>query len=143
MIPWQIVNTQSDLNALREAVCWEDSEIIEYYVSHFALPGFPADTNLSGYRLPNVYMLVDSCSKQAPHLEIVWIHADNFDAQFAQYPFVGGSVDSLHRVEITDYTKTIRMRCARLIYRFRDDLPPVPQLHFARMFQEIVSDREV
>lgn len=139
MLPWQSVDTQADLDALHDSVCWEDSETVEYYVTHVALPDFPPDINRSGYRLPNVYVLLDACSQRGPWLEMVWIHADRFDSQFAQYPFIRGRVDSLMRVEISDYTKALRLRCGRLIYRFRDDLTDVPVCHFAQLFHSYES----
>lgn len=139
MTAWQTVDTQPDLTTLRESVCWEDCETIEYYVTHSKLCGFPSEINRTGQRLPNVYILIDACSQQGRWLEMVWIHADNFDSHFAQHPFVAGRVDSLMRVEITDNTQRLRMRCARLIYRFRDDLAELPCHHFARMFCEVDS----
>jgi hypothetical protein len=134
MTPWQSIDRQSDLDALGERVCWEDSETIEYYVTDMALPDFPPDVNRSGHRHPNVYILVGVCGGPARWLEMVWICAEIFDAAFAKNPFIRGRVDSLRRIEITDYTKATRMRCARLVYRFREDLAENAVGHWARIF---------
>ena len=73
---WNVIDSQSDLNALDKSVCWEDSSSIEYYAITGNEPFFPSDVSRSGYIHKNVHILCGICSSKAAYLEMVWIDCD-------------------------------------------------------------------
>ncbi len=119
---WRRVDCQSDLDAFDSAVCWEDSETLEFYGSSRNERYFPEDISRSGYQHPNLHLW---CRVDSPHgefLHIVLVDCDRYCSGFISSPYFRGQVDSLRRIEVHDARGTIQMRCSRLIYRFsRDD----------------------
>lgn len=118
---WIAVDTQDDLATLEEAVCWEDSEVIEYHGGRFNQPHFPNDVSRSGYSHPDIHVLM-SADARAPYLELAFIHCDHLCADVWQGFYVAGRVDSLKRVELTSPSGDLRLRCARLVYRWLEDV---------------------
>jgi hypothetical protein len=115
---WRSIESQADLDALNQRICWEDSETVEYYATPRNEPYFPSDISRSGYPCKNVHVLCRICSREAAFLEMVWIHCDWVATNFLDRPHLFGRLDSLKRVEIMDVKRETRMRCSRLIYRF-------------------------
>lgn len=118
---WISVNTQSDLNELAAANCWEDSKTLEFHATPVNDPYFPDDVSRSGYQNMNIHLLVDACSSSGPILEMVFIDADWSTLSYLTEPFVSGRIDLLKRVYIEDYSGDSKMRCSRLIYRFLNE----------------------
>lgn len=117
-MPWNIIETQADLDSLNKRVCWEDSETVEYYATARNEDYFPSDVSRSGYSHKNVHVLCRVCSREAAYLEMVWIHCDWSSGPFLDQPYMSGRVDSLKRVEILDAKRSTQMRCSRVIYQF-------------------------
>ena len=115
---WTAVNSTEDLNRLDDAVCWEDSQTVEYYATIRTEDFFPSDVSRSGYIKKNVYVLCKADSPSGPYLEMVFIDCDSYSSHFLDRPYMSGRVDSLKRVVIEDHKGDIAMRCSRLIYRF-------------------------
>ncbi len=118
--PWKSVDTQSDLDALQASICWDDSEFIESYSTRFSLPDFPTDINRSGYASFNLFLLLDACCGDDDWLELAFVQAEHYTEFYLQNAHMVGHVDSLMRVEITSAHTGVSMRCARLLYRFRN-----------------------
>ena len=119
-LPWKPVDSQSDLDALHAAICWDDTQFIESYTTQFSLRDFPTDINRSGYSAFNLFLLLDACGGDDDWLEIAFVEADWYTGGYVYQPRMSGTVDSLMRVTITNAQNDISMRCARLLYRFRN-----------------------
>jgi hypothetical protein len=115
---WTPIDTSDDLRRLDQAVCWEDSETLEYYASFQNEDFFPSDVSRSGYMNKNIHVLCRADSQLGPYLEMVLIDCDWHGSRFLDNPCMSGSVDSLKRVQIEDAKGATVMRCSRLIYRF-------------------------
>ena len=122
---WINVDTQIDLDNFDQSVCWEDSEVLEYYAKLSNESYFPSDISRSGWINKNIHILIESDSDKAPYLEIVLVDCDHFSSLFLEQLSFQGRVDSMKRIEITGYKDTLEMRCSRLIYRFlaEEDMP--------------------
>ena len=116
---WKHIDTQADLDALEDAVCWEDSQVIEYHAGNFPRPYFPADVSRTGHHHPDIHVLVEDCCR---FMELVFIHCDHVGANVFQNFYVSGKVRSLKRVELTSRDGSVRLRCGRLIWRRADDV---------------------
>lgn len=115
---WTPINTTDDLRRLDQAVCWEDSQTLEYYASFRNEDFFPSDVNRSGYMNKNIHILCRVDSRLGPYLEMVLIDCDWHGSRFLDKPSMSGRVDTLKRVQIEDAWGATVMRCSRLIYRF-------------------------
>jgi hypothetical protein len=114
---WTPIDTTDDLRRLDQAVCWEDSETLEYYASFRNEDFFPCDVNRSGSMNKNIHVLCRVDSQWGPYLELVLIDCDWYRSGFLDKPCLSGRVDSLKRVHIEDAWGATAMRCSRLIYR--------------------------
>jgi hypothetical protein len=122
MTQWKTIDSQSDLDTLNNAICWDDSSSVEYYATNVHESYFPSEINRSGYSHKNIHILCYLCGGPTKYLEIVCIHCDHCSFHFLDNPFLNGRVDALKRIEIFDYRNDIHLRCARLIYRFLSEL---------------------
>jgi hypothetical protein len=117
-VNWIIVNSNEDLNKLNDAVCWADSETIEYYGTIRNEAFFPNDVSRSGQINKNVHVLCRACSAHGRYLEMVLIDCDLLGSRYLDQPYMSGRVDNLKRVYIENAEGSTVMRCSRLIYRF-------------------------
>jgi hypothetical protein len=116
---WALVDTQAQLQALDESVCWEESEPVallgDTSVGHASLP---ADVSRSGYINWNLRVLFFVRHALGSHLEIFCIDCDEFSAAHLRDFTLLGRVDSLKRVDVSDENGRRLLRCSRLMYRF-------------------------
>lgn len=115
---WSTIDSQNDLNNFDQSVCWDDSEVLEYYGKITNESYFPNDISRSGYTNKNIHVFIKSDSNQAPYMEMVLIDCDYLNMYFIENISFQGYVDRLKRIEITDKKSSLLMRCSRMIYRF-------------------------
>lgn len=135
MLTWTAVDSQADLDRLEAAVCWEDSESIEFYGVFRNERYFPSDVSRSGWHHPNLHLFCRVDSSLGSFVHIVLIDCDWFYPSWIRSPYFQGRVDTLRRIEVYDGHQSTQMRCSRLIYRFSWDEepfnPPFLVTHFA------------
>lgn len=110
---WTSIDTQEQLDALENAVCWEDARVVEYHAGSFGREYFPRDVSRFGEH-PNIHMLLED---NASWFEFAFIHCDHLEANVFQNFYVSGQVRSLKRVELASRDGSVRLRCSRLIWR--------------------------
>lgn len=115
---WSTIDSQNDLNNFDQSVCWDDSEVLEYYGKITNESYFPNDISRSGYTNKNIHVFIKSDSNQAPYMEMVLIDCDYLNMYFIENISFQGYVDRLKRIEITEKKSSLLMRCSRMIYRF-------------------------
>jgi hypothetical protein len=120
---WQSIDSQTDLDSFAKSVCWEDSSTFAYFATEENRDGYPSDVSRSGFTRKNLHIFCSADSSKGKFLEMAFIHADSFTSDFLDQPFVGGRVDSLRRVELTDAKGRTLLRCGRMIFRFRAEQP--------------------
>ena len=113
---WKSIDSQADLDFFAQLVCWDDSELFEFYGTQQNEDYFPYDISRSGRYYINLHVLYDVCSAPEKFLHIVLIGCDVYGYCFLNHCFWEGRVDILKRIEIQDDWRG--MRCARMIYRF-------------------------
>jgi hypothetical protein len=134
---WTNVDSQYDLNSLRDAYAWDETELVEFYGCLTNEPYFPEDISRTGSTNVNVHVLIEIArhkESDADFVELVLIGCDMLDLTFMQCPRFEGRVDSLKRVSI-DEGGGADMRCARLIYRLihdraREEVRPHDRAYF-------------
>lgn len=115
---WIGIESQPELDALNESLCWEDSRILEYYATSALRSGLPEDVSRSGYERLNLYVLIDTCGVGgAPFLELALLAYDRIGADVFERMHLSGKVDALKRVEIISGDGSTLLRCARVAYR--------------------------
>ena len=134
-MPWKSIDNGDDLHWLDRAACWEDATTLEVYALGRNESYFPTDVSRSGYINKNLHLFFEIDSPHGDHLHLVLIDCDDYSVDFIENPFFTGRVDTLKRVEVTDYKEVTRMRCSRLIYQFLS-LPdhPYGQLYLTEKF---------
>lgn len=121
--PWLSIETQLELDRLERSIPWEDARTIEFYGTNRIEPFFPGDVSRCGQIHKNIYVLVRYYTSKGPRfLELVLIHCDHGSLWFLEKPDVRGHVDSLKRVEFRGFDGVAVARCARVMYRFIDEV---------------------
>ena len=127
---WKHIDTQKNLDDFDSSNCWDDSEVVEFIGLIGNEDYFPDDVSRSGYQNKNVHLLVEACSENGSHLEIVLIDCDHFSSDYFSVIHFQGKVCGLKRVEVFDYQDNLRMRCSRIIYRWLEREPKYDKSYF-------------
>jgi hypothetical protein len=123
MMNWHSIDTQAELDALNQSVCWEDSEVLEYHAGRGHRAHYPEDVSRSGHDRLDIHVLVDASGAPQPFLELGFIACDAVGAEAFDRLHLTGFVDSLKRVEIRAADGSSLFRTARLVYRWLPDAP--------------------
>ncbi len=112
------INTQEDLENLNNSVCWDDSELVDAYISRRQQSYFPKDIQYSGYNSFHYHCLYEVCSAQKSHLELIFIGTELIDHHKTIHMALNGRVISGGGVELENYKSDLTLKCAKIIYRF-------------------------
>lgn len=114
------IENDADLKKLDDAVCWEDTELVEGYMSSSSQSFFPTDVGYTGHQPIHVHCLYDVCSAPASHLEIVFIGCETASFAFMKAPSARGHEFGNGDVEFVAFDGVLQLHCAAVIYRFID-----------------------
>ena len=132
---WKFVDTQEDLEELDSSNCWDDSDVVEYIGLHGDEEYFPRDVSRSGHFHKNLHILIQASSGRGSHIEVVLIACEHFSSSYLSMIHFDGRVGGLKGIEIYDFQNTLRMKCARLIYRWLDEEPKYNRSYFLSSFR--------
>ncbi len=114
------VDSQRDLDHLRDAVCWDDSDLVDLCGTRTPQSCFPTDIQYPGRSTLDYHCLYGVCCAPTSHLELVFIGCDYVRSGFLERMYVNGRISASLNVRLLDYTGETELECARLIYRFVD-----------------------
>ncbi len=122
---WKTIDTQEELDALNQAICWEDATTVQYIARFENETYFPDDVCRTGYLNKNVHLWIDALNVQDGYLRLVLIDCDWIGPQKLDSFHLSGKMDSLMRITINDCDGSTAIRFSRLIYRFEPDVPVI------------------
>ncbi|MBS2026460.1 MAG: hypothetical protein JST54_01030 [Deltaproteobacteria bacterium] len=122
-VDWTPVNSQSDLEALDRAICWEDSNVLEAYTTHAVAPGLPTDVSRSGYGHGNLYVLMNETCNKRGVVELAFLEVNQLGANALTHLHLRGRIDSLKRVEVLTCRGEFLLPCARVAFRYPGWMP--------------------
>ena len=123
---WESIDSQSDLDALCEQVCWLDAEVIETSsILSTHQPHYPDDINYSGHINRDITVLVSVDAAPADFIELTFVSTEllrhSGDMPWSSIDLLG-RVDFLMGVELNRHDG-IWLKCARILFRWRHAQP--------------------
>ena len=118
---WQSVDTQRDLDALDNAVCWEDTRLLELHGGSASGRRDPVEINRRGVDGLDYHVFLQACSSLGAYLELVFVECDAFDPDVF-LTGLQGRVTTLKQVEIGRGFEGIR--CSRVLFRWLAQADP-------------------
>ncbi|MCF2856966.1 hypothetical protein L1286_05765 [Pseudoalteromonas sp. SMS1] len=114
------IDKQSDLDRLDATICWEDSVLVESYVSQQWPSYFPNAIASSGGAGFHYHCLYEVCCAEKSHLEIVFINVEDLNHRNLVDMTLSGRVLYNSGVALFDAAQQCFLTCAKVIYRFVD-----------------------
>ncbi|KZN67464.1 hypothetical protein [Pseudoalteromonas luteoviolacea] len=114
------IDKQSDLDSLDADICWDDSTLVESYVSQQWPSYFPNAIASSGGLGFHYHCLYEVCSAEKSHLEIVFINVEDLNHRELVEMTLSGRVLYNSEVVLVNASGASFLKCAKIIYRFID-----------------------